>query len=738
MSQIASLFANLGFTIDTRNLDKFERSLTDTAKKVNRFGDGVRRSTAPVKKQVAGITALQKRYNKLGGALSQVRQDFSKINQAYRAGDISLEKRKRLLTDINNRYRELKRSTDSATYAQKRYNRTPTKQRQSIRERSRSVLPTVASAAAGGYAAIRSSQAYQTYQGIQSGLVAATGSRQQAIKDFEYLVKLSKDLGTFIGDSSQSFMQLSAAAKGTTLEGEGVRGIFTAVSSYSRVLNLSATQMEGVYRGLTQTISKGQLYSEEVRGQIGEALPGFIQALARSTGYIKEDGNADVAALNKAMELGQIQAEDVYPELSEELMRMANAGGALEEAMNNTGAAFGRFRTNAWLANKTLNDSGFDKAIRNVVNQSSEAIVRAEPLWMALGAASVHLGNMLETPIELFGALNMHLPKVTEFVGENELAFKGLGAAITATVKPLRTLFLLFVGVQALSDLLIDFDRDRSMAEWAVQLGLIAGLLYALKGPLKMVGRMFGGILGTVTKIGTATSKIPKTLPGAAAKETAKATTKRVPGLAQVWSAWEAAKIGIDVYNEYDKAKDEAPKDWITRRAEERGIDVTVDSEPFFDRVKGWFESGTNDPLPVHSVEVLPYNPAPINPPELNIPKPEVFHQLNDSNIDEYFKSLKGLSLPEIDVSVASPKLDLSFLKDLLGGGFQPYDSSTLQPNTNNRQESTYNIDAPITVNVEGSNMDAQDLAGEISSQFERHFNSVLRSSSASQQMVEK
>lgn len=359
-----------------------------------------------------------------------------------------------------------------------------------VREQGRAWIPGIG----GAYAAIQSTRSYQGYVGTQAGLTAATGSQEQAGREFEFLEQLSRKLGVFIGDMAQSFTSLSANTRNTSLEGQGTRDIFEAVTSYSRVLNLSAADQDGVFRALTQMVGKGQVYAEELRQQMGERLPGSFQAMARASGYGSDE--AGITAFYKAVEAGEIKATEVFPQFAEELMKMANEGGALEKAMNNTAAAIGRFRTNVYLANKTLNESGYDKAVRDLMNRSSESIERSTPFWELLGKAMVQVGKAVEVPIELFGAINQKLPLMTEFVKENEAAFKLLGGTLIMAFKPLRSIFLLVYGLASISDILLDPDRDRSWAEWVVQLGLAAGALATILGTMRSIVRVGRGVTG--------------------------------------------------------------------------------------------------------------------------------------------------------------------------------------------------------------------------------------------------
>lgn len=493
--EIAKLSARLGFDIDQRSLKNAERKIDQMANRMRGVTETYRKANGPAKSYAKNVDAIARRYDKVGGSLQRVRNDFYSVNEQFRQGNITAQRRNSLLEQMILEYRRLKAAKASAAATPDGTER---------RRGNHGLISALHSDTglglmAGGFAAYRSSQAYQNYQGIQSSLKAATGDAESAADSFQYLVNLSRQLGTNVSDTAKNFSQLAAAAKNTSLEGQGVRDIFTAVSSYSRVLNLNPGDLDRVFRGLTQTISKGQIYSEEARQQIGEQLPGFIQALARAGGYVNSKGEADVMKLNKAMQAGLVTAEKVYPKLSQELMKMANEGDALTEAMNNTSAAIGRFKTNVWLANVLFNQAGFDESIRNLFSTMSDATMRAEPLWKLLGQTSKFVGQAIEVPIELFGTLAERLGFFTDEAGKaNEKAML-IGAALLAVSKKARTLFavlwLIPATLSGINNIIQNGIQD--WKDWAFVVAGIAASALLLRNRL-------GGIAGSLGKIKSA------------------------------------------------------------------------------------------------------------------------------------------------------------------------------------------------------------------------------------------
>lgn len=67
--------------------------------------------------------------------------------------------------------------------------------------------------------------------------------------------------------------------------------------------------MQGAFLALGQMISKGKVQAEELRGQLGERLPGAFQLAAKAM-------NMTTAELDKFMADGKLTAEELLPKLA--------------------------------------------------------------------------------------------------------------------------------------------------------------------------------------------------------------------------------------------------------------------------------------------------------------------------------------------------------------------------------------------------------------------------------------
>lgn len=172
-------------------------------------------------------------------------------------------------------------------------------------------------------------------------------------------------LGLSLESSAAQFAKLTAATRGTSLEGENTRKIFTAVSEAARVLNLSTESTEGAFRALEQMVSKGKVQAEELRGQLGERLPGAFRLAAEAMGVT-------TAQLNKMLELGQVTAEDLLPKLADRLRDVY--GAAAVNAANSPAAEFNRLRNAVFDLNVAIGESGVMQALTSGARQATDAL----------------------------------------------------------------------------------------------------------------------------------------------------------------------------------------------------------------------------------------------------------------------------------------------------------------------------------------------------------------------------
>lgn len=156
---------------------------------------------------------------------------------------------------------------------------------------------------------------------VNNALIVGTGSAEKAQVEFAFLQREAKRLGLEFSSTALSYAQLTAAAKSSNLTSEDQREIFLGVSEAAAALGLSADDAKGALLAVQQIISKGTVQAEELRGQLGERIPGAFGLAAKSMGVTEKE-------LGKLLETGKVTAEDMLPRFANELRKTFGATAA--------------------------------------------------------------------------------------------------------------------------------------------------------------------------------------------------------------------------------------------------------------------------------------------------------------------------------------------------------------------------------------------------------------------------
>ncbi len=221
---------------------------------------------------------------------------------------------------------------------------------------------------------------------ITAGLTAGAGSAGLAAIQFQELADFSSKMGLNLKAAGVEFGKLSAAARGTKLEGQGVKDIFEGVAVASVALRLTQEQTTGAFRALQQMISKGTVQAEELRGQLAERLPGAFGLAAKAMGVTTKK-------LGEMLKKGEILAEDLLPKLAAALKD--TFGKQAQEAAEGLQSAIERLSTETLLFNLELDKTlGISSAATGALNTlaASIAFLKDNMVELVTTIAALSLG----------------------------------------------------------------------------------------------------------------------------------------------------------------------------------------------------------------------------------------------------------------------------------------------------------------------------------------------------------
>jgi tape measure domain-containing protein len=173
---------------------------------------------------------------------------------------------------------------------------------------------------------------------LNNTLKFSTGSAANAAKEIAYLKDTTALLGLEFQSTAIAYAKFSAASKGTALEGQKTRDIFESIAKASTVLGLSADETGGALKAIEQIISKGTVSAEELRGQLGERLPGAFQIAARAMGVTTEK-------LGDMLKAGELVSDEFLPKFAAELTK--TLGDSPQSAAGSAQASLNRL-SNSW------------------------------------------------------------------------------------------------------------------------------------------------------------------------------------------------------------------------------------------------------------------------------------------------------------------------------------------------------------------------------------------------------
>lgn len=265
---------------------------------------------------------------------------------------------------------------------------------------------------------------------------ALTGSQAGGRQEMRYLREFSDTYGLKMSESADGFKRILASSVGTKLQGQGAKEIFEGTSLYGKTLGLSNENMSRATTAISQMISKGKISSEELKGQLAEAIPGAVQIFAKAM-------DVPVAQMFKMMENGEVLAEDVLPKVAQLLKEAAANGGALERAMKTSASAQNRFM-NAWEGFlKSVFESGVDEGLAVFFDTLTKALQILEPVVKKIGQAF----RFMFVPLEGLMMLWKEMPTTLKVLTAGFLAFTaaifGWTTVMKAAAVVLKPMFIM-------------------------------------------------------------------------------------------------------------------------------------------------------------------------------------------------------------------------------------------------------------------------------------------------------
>ncbi|MFT0696855.1 tape measure protein [Citrobacter meridianamericanus] len=284
-------------------------------------------------------------------------------------------------------------------------------------------LDSLSSAAVKTAGAFISMQAVlNSYQKImETGLQRASSERSidfvfgdQSTQVKKFIQGLTQVTGMDTTETQAQFASFGASAK-NTMGLEGSEELFKNLTGYARLMGRSDEEIKRALTALSQMASKGQVMSEELKGQLAEALPGATQAFARALGLTEKQ-------LFDKMKNGDVKASDALPKFAKELGAQINSRGGWKAIQDSTQTMLGNLK-NTW--NNSLTDifkgseNGLQDFTRSLTNLLNALGGTGKTLGESLGSLMTDMSHGVDSLTDISY-------RVRAFFDEMTLAYRSL------------------------------------------------------------------------------------------------------------------------------------------------------------------------------------------------------------------------------------------------------------------------------------------------------------------------
>ena len=305
-------------------------------------------------------------------------------------------------------------------------------------------------------------------QTFRNTLQAITPNANEFQQSNQFILDTVAKYNTPLQSARDGFTNLYASMAPAGFKGDEIRNIFSGISQGAATFGMSADKVDRVNYAFAQMASKGQVMSEELKGQLGDVLPGAVAIFAKAAGFT---GPNAMVEFTKAMEAGRYKGEamkqllinvgivmqDKFAKGAEgaaqnfqgQMNAMANATKKLYEAFEPAGNLFSSKVIAPFTEGLTVITDGFSAFFTGVATKTaggfalSQELEKLRPTFQGLSENVKQFLPLLQS----FASTALGLAKVLLQIASNP--FVGYLARIYAIVLPLNIALSVMRGLWA-------------------------------------------------------------------------------------------------------------------------------------------------------------------------------------------------------------------------------------------------------------------------------------------------
>ena len=289
----------------------------------------------------------------------------------------------------------------------------------------------------GGYAFRELIGAGREMFAMELKMKAVSKSSEAFANNMKYVRELSQQLGLDLVGAGNAYAQIVVTAQ-EKMTPEQMQKMFTGFNKYYATVHMTTEDQRLANLAIQQMFGKDKIQAQEARLQMGQRVTPFIKLLTEAA---KEKMGAKFTTFDDVMKKGLLDPAELLPIVADKLTEIANTGGALAEALENSQVAQVRFNNSLKEFSYIVMKGGLDHALAVMFSLGSEIIPAIATGFKSLIHLVKSLGTFLKAMLDL---IQEH-----PFISGGIALFLGMALAINAMNKNM------FLFLNRLADVLL-------------------------------------------------------------------------------------------------------------------------------------------------------------------------------------------------------------------------------------------------------------------------------------------
>ena len=274
-------------------------------------------------------------------------------------------------------------------------------------------------------------KAGQDQQRMENMLLFSTKSQEEYARSLKYVRDEAERLGLNSVELGKAFAQVNMSAREKMSETQRKK-MFTEMSEYIMVTGAGQEDQKLIFKAVNQMFSLGRIMAEEMNQLTERGVPRqMIYDVAKEVYNVKS-----TEEVLKLQEKGKLDPAKILPKVFEQFAKQARDTGAYDKMMGSSIVAQNKFMEQLRQMSDQIMDAGLDKAIATFFNTLTAGLPHLLSFLKSLGWVAKGVGIVAKA---IWGAVAATAnwigqnPIMTGMLSTMLLAFAGLTASITGS-----------------------------------------------------------------------------------------------------------------------------------------------------------------------------------------------------------------------------------------------------------------------------------------------------------------